>query len=276
MSALVAADDLSCDLGGGGFFARLSGRHRPIRAVNGVTLALRRGETVGLVGESGSGKSTIGRLLLGLMQPSAGIVRFDGIDLATADPESMRRLRRRMQVVFQDPYSSLDPRRRVGSQIADGLVIHGLVPSSDRMGRIAELLGKVGLRPEAGERFPHAFSGGERQRIAIARALATEPEFLVAVMYLGRIMEEGPTSEVFANPRHPYTQALLSAAPSPDPQHRRRRIVLKGEPPSPAHPPSGCVFRTRCPHALAACAEAVPLLRTKASGHRAACIRDDL
>ncbi|HUZ65654.1 MAG TPA: oligopeptide/dipeptide ABC transporter ATP-binding protein [Acetobacteraceae bacterium] len=300
------------------------GRRRAVQAVAEVDLSLARGEAIGLVGESGSGKSTLGRLLLGLLAPSAGTVRFDGADLAGADAAALRRLRRRMQIVFQDPYSSLDPRRRIGAQIADGLAIHHLVPRAERAARVAALLRQVGLTAEHAGRFPDAFSGGQRQRIGIARALATGPDLLVAdepvsaldvsvqaqvlalladlrrrlglsllfishdlpvvrhvcdrvvVLYLGRVMEEGPVEAVFAAPRHPYTAALLSAAPSLDPARRRNRILLPGEPPNPAEPPSGCVFRTRCPHVLPACAEARPALRPAEGSHRSACIRDDL
>jgi oligopeptide/dipeptide ABC transporter ATP-binding protein len=308
---LVAAENLTRRFGRGGWLAR-----RPVQAVTDVSLSIARGEAVGLVGESGSGKSTVGRLLLGLLRPSAGRVTLDGADLRPT-----RQTRRRMQLVFQDPYSSLDPRRRVGAQIADGLAIHDLVPSSARPARIAELLDQVGLPPNHADRFPHEFSGGQRQRIGIARALATAPEFLVAdepvsaldvsvqaqilalladlrtrlglgmlfishdlhvvrslcdrviVLYLGRIMEEGPAEVVLGDPRHPYTRALLSAAPSLDATRRRTRILLGGDPPSPSDPPSGCVFRTRCPWALAACAASVPALDPAGPGHRAACIR---
>jgi len=300
-------------------------QHRAVQAVADVTISLAPGEAVGLVGESGSGKTTVGRLLLGLLPPTAGRVTFDGTDLSRTDRTSLRRLRRRMQIVFQDPSSSLDPRRRVGAQIADGLAIHRLASPAQRAERVHALLQEVGLAPEHAQRYPHEFSGGQRQRIGIARALATGPDFLVAdepvsaldvsvqaqvlalladlrmrrhltllfishdlpvvrhlcgrvvVMYLGRVMEEGPTAEVFARPRHPYTRALLSATPRLDAAQRRQRILLAGDPPSPSDPPSGCVFRTRCPHALPACAEAVPALRpTGAEAHRAACIRDDL
>jgi peptide/nickel transport system ATP-binding protein len=298
---------------------------RALRAVSDVDLAVRRGEVVGLVGESGSGKSTVGRLMLGLLAPTAGRVSFDGVDLARADGATLRRLRRRMQLVFQDPYSSLDPRRRVGDQIGDGLAIHGLAPRRERAGRVAALLARVGLTAEHAGRYPHAFSGGQRQRVGIARALSTEPDFIVAdepvsaldvsvqaqvlellaalkeklglsmlfishdlpavrhlcdrvvVLYLGRVMEEGTAAEVFGRPCHPYTQALLSAAPSLDPERRGRRIILKGEPPSPADPPSGCVFRTRCMHAIPACAEAVPAFIAGGSpGHLVACIRPEV
>jgi len=299
--------------------------HRPVQAVTNVTISLASGEAVGLVGESGSGKTTIGRLLLGLLAPTAGQVTFDGADLARTDRAGLRRLRRRMQIVFQDPSSSLDPRRRVGAQIADGLAIHRLASPAQRTERVHALLQEVGLAPEHAERYPHEFSGGQRQRIGIARALATAPDFLVAdepvsaldvsvqaqvlalladlrtrrhltllfishdlpvvrhlcgrvvVMYLGRVMEEGPAAEVFAQPRHPYTRALLSATPRLDAAHRQQRILLAGDPPSPSDPPSGCVFRTRCPHALTNCAAAVPALRPAGAGaHRFACIRDDL
>lgn len=296
----------------------------PVQAVTDVSLGVARGEAVGLVGESGSGKSTIGRLLLGLERASSGRVLVDGADLATIAPSRMKELRRRMQLVFQDPYSSLDPRRRVGDQIADGMTIHRLASATQRQQRVANLLRQVGLEPAHAHRYPHEFSGGQRQRIGIARALSTGPEFLVAdepvsaldvsvqaqvlrvladlrsqlglgllfishdlpvvrslcdrviVLYLGRVMEEGPAAEVLAEPRHPYTRALLSAAPSFDPARRRSRILLSGEPPSPASPPSGCVFRTRCPWAIAACAEGVPPLRGYEPGHQFACIRDDV
>ena len=318
---LVSAIGLTRHFASGGLL-----RHgRAVQAVNDVSLALRRAEAVGLVGESGSGKSTVGRLLLGLLRPTAGQVSFAGIDLNVASRPRLNRLRPRMQLIFQDPYSSLDPRRRVGAQIADGPAIHRLWPRRERDSRVAALLDEVGLAADYTQRFPAQFSGGQRQRLAIARALATKPEFLVAdepvsaldlsvqaqvlnllanlrrelgltmlfishdlaavralcdrvvVMYLGRVMEEGPTGSVFAAPRHPYTAALLSAVPSLDPARRRSRILLQGEPPSAADPPSGCVFRTRCPHALPACAEAVPALRPiSRPGHRKACIRDDI
>ena len=293
-------------------------RRTAVRAVQDVSLAIGAGDALGLVGESGSGKSTLGRILLGLLPPSAGRVVIHGQDLADASPAALKQLRRRMQLVFQDPYSSLDPRRRIGAQIADGLTIHGLPRSPTR---IAELLDQVGLPAAHANRFAHEFSGGQRQRIAIARALATGPELLVAdepvsaldvsvqaqilalfaelrsrlglallfishdlpvvrslcdrvaVLYLGRIVETGPAAAVFDRPLHPYTQALLSAAPSLHPGARRDRIILQGEPPSPLHPPSGCVFRTRCPRAIDACAHDIPPLRQLAPDHQAACIR---
>jgi oligopeptide/dipeptide ABC transporter ATP-binding protein len=320
VSALVSATGVSRRFEMGGLFRRA----RALQAVTELNLEVARGEAVGLVGESGSGKSTVGRLLLGLLPPSEGRIGFDGQDLAAATPAALRQLRRRMQLVFQDPYGSLDPRRPIGDQIEDALEIHNILPRPARPARVAELLEQVGLAAEHAQRYPHAFSGGQRQRIGIARALATNPDFLVAdepvsaldvsvqaqvlallaelrsrlglamlfishdlpvvrhlcdrvvVMYLGRIMEQGRVGEVFATPRHPYTRALLSAAPSLHARHRRARILLVGEPPSPANPPSGCVFRTRCPHALPACAEAVPPLRDMGAGQAMACIRDDL
>jgi peptide/nickel transport system ATP-binding protein len=292
--------------------------------VSDVSFAIARGEAVGLVGESGSGKSTIGRLLLGLLEPSEGSVRLDGQDITRLSGNALRKLRRRVQLVFQDPYSSLDPRRRVGSQIADGLAIHSIVPFTERPVRVRALLEQVGLDPTHADRYPHEFSGGQRQRIGIARALATAPDFIVAdepvsaldvsvqaqvlalladlrqrlslsllfishdlpvvrslcdrviVLYLGRIMEEGPVAEVMERPRHPYTRALLSAAPSIATAGRRRRIVLQGDPPSPSNVPSGCVFRTRCPWAMPACAETVPPLEPVGRNRRVACIRTDI
>jgi oligopeptide/dipeptide ABC transporter ATP-binding protein len=317
MTALVAAEHISRRFG----HRHLFSTRRPVQAVTDVSLSIGRGEAVGLVGESGSGKSTIGRLLLGLLAPSQGRVVLDGTELAQLRGAALRSLRRRMQMIFQDPYSSLDPRRRVGAQVADGLAIHHLAPRADRHGRVEALLSQVGLSPSHADRYPHEFSGGQLQRIGIARALATEPEFLVAdepvsaldisvqaqvlnlladlrgrlglgllfishdlhvvrslcdrvvVLYLGRIMEQGPAAEVLQNPRHPYTRALLSAAPSLDVARRRTRILLEGDPPSPSDPPSGCVFRTRCPWALAACAGGVPAPLDVGPGHTTACIR---
>jgi oligopeptide/dipeptide ABC transporter ATP-binding protein len=310
---LVIAEKLSRRFRSRGLFAR----RPPVQAVTDVWLTMNRAETVGLVGESGSGKSTLGRLLLGLLPPTSGQVQFDGIDLARTGPAQRRALRRRMQIVFQDPHSSLDPRRTIGRQIADGLAIHGIVPRDQRSEAAAELLVQVGLDRSHADRFPHQFSGGQRQRVGIARALATRPDFLVAdepvsaldvsvqaqilalladlrtrlgltllfishdlavvgslcdrvlILYLGRVMEAGPTAQVFANPRHPYTQALLSAAPALDPMQRRTRIILPGDPPSPSAPPSGCVFRTRCPVAMPHCAAAVPELRDGVACFRA-------
>jgi oligopeptide/dipeptide ABC transporter ATP-binding protein len=314
---LVEATGLSKTFAGRGLFRK----GRPVQAVKHIDATVARGEALGVVGESGSGKSTLGRLMLGLMPATEGSVRFDGQPVNGGSRADWRKLRRRMQIVFQDPYGSLDPRRRIGSQIADGISIHGLLPPSQRAGRVAELLAKVGLDPAHAARFPHEFSGGQRQRIGIARALSTGPDFLVAdepvsaldvsiqaqvihllgdlrrdlglamlfishdlpvvanlcdrviVMYLGRVMEEGPARSIFANPVHPYTRALLSATPMLDPARRTRRILLQGDPPSPSNPPSGCVFRTRCAHARDACAEVVPELRPFGDATRVACIR---
>jgi peptide/nickel transport system ATP-binding protein len=293
-----------------------------VRAVEDVSFSIGRGEVLALVGESGSGKSTTGRLVLRLLEPTAGSVRFDGVDLLGLGAREMRAFRRRMQIVFQDPFSSLNPHLRVADMLEEAMVIHGLEPDgAARRARVEELLATVGLRPEYGQRFPHEFSGGQRQRLAIARALAVRPEFIVAdepvsaldvsiqaqivnllddlqrrfgiallfiahdlavvrhvatrvaVMYLGRIVEIGDAESVFASPSHPYTRALISAIPVPDPDARRERILLGGEIPSPMAPPSGCVFRTRCPHATEACAREVPALETRAPGHMSACLR---
>jgi len=287
----------------GGWFAA----RPPILAVRGVDIAIGSGEAVGVVGESGCGKSTLGRLLLRLLPLSGGRVVFDGQDVSALGGAAMRPLRRRMQLIFQDPYGSLDPRRSIGAQIADGLLIHHLANRHDVTARVAALLCQVGLDGAQASRLPHEFSGGQRQRIAIARALSTEPHFLVAdepvsaldvsvqaqvvnlladlrhelglalmfishdlhvvrhlcdrvvVMYLGRVVEQGPAAAVFHAPAHPYTRALIAATPSlrrpPAPGG-----VLAGEIPSLADPPSGCAFRTRCPAAQPACAEAVPEL----------------
>jgi oligopeptide/dipeptide ABC transporter ATP-binding protein len=320
MSGLVDARDLVMEFGGPTLF---SPRRKPVRAVAGVDVSIARGEALGLVGESGSGKSTIGRMLLRLLRPTAGRVSFDGTDITALDRGALRPLRRRMQMVFQDPFGSLNPRMTIGAAIADGMLLHGLANRTEAGERVAALLARVGLPPEAAARPPRALSGGQRQRVAIARALAVEPDFLVAdepvsaldvsvgaeilallrelraerglallfvshdlgavralcdrvaVLYLGRVMEEAPAEALFRDPRHPYTKALLSASPGRPGRTRGPRIVLKGEIPSPAAPPSGCVFRTRCPAALPACAEVVPALREVGNGRRAACIRDD-
>jgi oligopeptide/dipeptide ABC transporter ATP-binding protein len=316
MTGLVVAEGLTRRFAAHGLITR----RPPVQAVTDVSLSLAPGEALGLVGESGSGKSTLGRLMLGLLAPSEGRVLFDGQDLSQLAPGERRALRRRMQIVFQDPQSSLDPRRTVGAQIADGLAIHRLVPAARFRSQVEELLTQVGLSPTHIERYPHQFSGGQRQRLGIARALATRPDFLVAdepvsaldvsvqaqvlhlladlrrrlnlallfishdlavvrslcdrvaVMYLGRVMEAGPTASVFAKPHHPYTQALLSAVPSLDPARRGVRILLAGDPPSPSAPPSGCVFRTRCPKAMPQCSMAVPEFRDLGGEHVAACV----
>ncbi len=293
---------------GGALFAR---RGPPVRAVDGVSFEIARGETLGLVGESGCGKSTVGRTLLRLQEPTAGRAVFDGADVFALDRAALRRLRRRMQIVFQDPYSSLNPRMRIGSAVAEGIEIHRLVPKAEIPARVAALLQEVGLDPAFARRYPHEFSGGQRQRIGIARALAVEPSFIVcdepvsaldvsvqaqvlnlladlqkqrglsylfiahdlavvrqvahrvAVMYLGRIVETGPTEGLLAEPRHPYTVALLSAVPEPDPAGKKRRVVLPGDPPSPSAPPSGCPFHPRCFHPAKSerCRTELPQLR---------------
>jgi peptide/nickel transport system ATP-binding protein len=298
---------------------------RPVRAVDGVSFAIRAGETLGLVGESGSGKSTIGRTLLRLVERTEGEVLYRGDDIGKLSSGPLRRLRSKLQIIFQDPYASLNPKMRISAILGEALATHGLhkgAAARDR--RIAELLETVGLRPEHASRFPHEFSGGQRQRIGVARALAVEPEFIVAdeplsaldvsiqsqvinlladlrerlsltmlfishdldvveylcdrvvVLYLGKVMEVASTSELFERPQHPYTRALLAASPKPDPLLPNEHVALKGDIPSPVAPPSGCVFRTRCPHAIEACARTVPPLSELAAGHFSACIRKEL
>ncbi|GGD33525.1 ABC transporter ATP-binding protein [Aureimonas glaciei] len=294
-----------------------------VRAVDDVSFTVRRGSIVGLVGESGSGKTTVGRSVLRLVEPTGGSVMFDGEDLLALSDKAMRTYRRKLQIIFQDPFSSLNPRMRVGAILAEALDTHGLAKGAARQPRIAELLTRVGLAPEHAGRFPHEFSGGQRQRIGIARALAVEPELIVAdepvsaldvsvqaqilnllqalqkefgltmlfvahdlsvveylcdevvVMYLGKIMERGPSRAVYGRPRHPYTKALIATAPVPDPTLERQRIILKGDIPSPLDPPSGCVFRTRCPHAIPACAETLPPTEAVGPDHFVACIRQE-
>jgi oligopeptide transport system ATP-binding protein len=305
---------------GSSFFAR---SHKLVRAVDGVSLRVRRGETVGLVGESGCGKSTLGRLILRLVEPTFGRIVYDGRDIVPLGPSEMRPLRRKMQIIFQDPYSSLNPRMTVREIVGEAIQIHKLAPTKKAEEEmIAGLLAKVGLRPDAMSRYPHEFSGGQRQRIGIARALAVQPEFIVCdepisaldvsiqaqivnllmdlqdelgvaflfishdlrvvryishrvlVMYLGKIVEQGSTAQVYSNPLHPYTRALLSAVPAPDPEKKRLRIVLEGDAPSAIDPPAGCAFHPRCSRMVkGTCDREVPTLAEQrlGSGHEVAC-----
>jgi oligopeptide transport system ATP-binding protein len=317
---LVEIRDLTKDFPiKGGVFHRVKGL---VRAVNNVSLDIRRGEVLGLVGESGCGKSTLGRMMVRLLDPTSGSILFDGDDIATAKGADLKELRKKSQMIFQDPYSSLDPRTPVGDSIAEPLKIHGIGNADDRHQRVLEMLKIVGLEPYHSNRFPHEFSGGQRQRIGIARALILRPEFVVAdepvsaldvsvqaqvlnllqalqgefeltvmfiahnlavvehisdrvaVMYLGNIVEITDRETLYENPTHPYTQALLSAIPIADPSLRRKRVVLEGDVPSPANPPTGCAFHPRCPIAREGVCdiEVPPLLAVGDNpGHMAAC-----
>ncbi|UUZ79025.1 ATP-binding cassette domain-containing protein [Paenibacillus sp. P26] len=299
-----------------GVFGRKSG---DVKAVDGVDLSIRRGETFGLVGESGSGKSTIGRTLLRLSDKTEGQVTFDGTDLFALSVKELRHIRPRMQMVFQDPYGSLNPRIRIGDAIGEALLDHGIASKAEVRERVLEVLSLCGLAPYHYDRFPHEFSGGQRRRIGIARAIVLNPEFIVAdepvsaldvsiqaqiinllrdlqersdltylfishdlsivehlcsrigVLYLGSLVELADRDDLFLRPQHPYTKALLSAVPIPDPAVKRERIVLKGDIPSPANPPKGCKFHTRCPVAAEICREQAPSFRDLGGGHFAAC-----
>ncbi len=319
---LLEVDDLKMHfpVSSGGLFRR---REAAIKAVDGVSFYIRRGETLGLVGESGCGKTTTGRCILQLYRPTAGKITFDGRDLSALSSGEMRAMRRKMQIIFQDPYGSLNPRMTVGNIIGEPLLVHKLVEGkAEYRERVAELLERVGLNAYMADRFPHEFSGGQRQRIGVARALAVGPQFIVAdepvsaldvsiqaqminlledmqeqydltylfiahdlsvvrhisdrvgVMYLGRMVEMAHRDDIYLDPLHPYTRALLSAVPIPDPvlDAQRERIILTGEAPSPSNPPSGCVFHPRCPIATAECSRVAPEMREAQPNHWVACI----
>jgi oligopeptide/dipeptide ABC transporter ATP-binding protein len=292
-----------------------------LKAVDGVSFEINPAETFGVVGESGCGKSTLGKTVLGLLSPTAGEIEFDALNLGTLSKDQARQLRRSMQIIFQDPYSSLNPRRSIRSLISEPLDIHGIGTLQERRERVAELLKRVGLDPDYMNRYPHEFSGGQRQRIGIARALALNPKFIiadepvsaldvsvqaqvvnllqdlqeefgltymfishglsvvrhisdrVAVMYLGKIVEAGDVDEIYSEPKHPYTKALLSSIPRPVPGVAKERSSLHGDVPTPINPPSGCVFRTRCPIAGVECAGEAPVLKAVSDRHSVACFK---
>ncbi len=300
----------------GGAFLRQIGS---VKAVDGVSLEIRRGETLGLVGESGCGKSTLGRCILRLEEPTGGDIVFEGESILEYDKRKIRAMRRDMQIIFQDPFSSLNPRKNVAHIVGEPLLVHGMTNRRERDAKVLKLLETVGLKQEHMRRYPHQFSGGQRQRIGVARALALNPKLIVcdeavsaldvsiqaqvinllqdlqeefgltylfiahdlsvvehisdrvAVMYLGHLMEVAPAVDLYRRPLHPYTQALMSAAPIPDPLHKSTRTLLKGDVPSPINPPTGCRFHTRCPYAEQICSDERPELREEETGHRVAC-----
>lgn len=302
-----------------GALGSIGGAKGQVKAIDDVSLRLYEGETYGLVGESGCGKSTLGRTVLRLTEPTAGNAVYRHQDLFRMSGKQLRAVRQEIQMVFQDPYSSLNPRKRIGKTLEESLAIHGIGSRTERTERVLDMLDKVGLKVDHFYRYPHEFSGGQRQRIGLARALVIDPKIVITdepvsaldvsiqsqiinllqqlqqdlkltylfiahdisvvrhisdrigVMYLGKLVEEAPTDSLFAEPLHPYTQALLSAVPHPDPKIKKERIVLKGEIPSPLHPPSGCIFHTRCPYAMDACRTVPPEKKEMSDNHFVAC-----
>lgn len=315
--SLIKAEDLKVHFPiRKGLLSRVVGH---VFAVDGIDLDLHKGETLGIVGESGCGKSTAGMAAMRLIEPTGGVVRWKGRDMAEMSPAELRALRKEMQLIFQDPYSSLNPRMTVNQILANPMNVHGLYTGRKRRDRLAFLLETVGMNPDQGRRYPHEFSGGQRQRLGIARALALDPSVIIGdepvsaldvsiqaqiinllmdlkqefelslmiishdlavveyicdrivVMYLGKVMETGAYADIYMNPKHPYTQALLSAVPAPDPRRKKQRQILVGDVPSPITPPSGCRFHTRCPQAMDICSRAIPSVRDFGGGHQAAC-----
>ena len=298
---------------------RLFQEQRYIYAVDGISFSLKKGESFGLVGESGCGKTTTGRTILRLTEPTSGVINFDGKDVARLKEQELKEFRRNAQMIFQDPFASLNPRMTVGDIVGEPLLVHRMGSTNDRNERVAEVLGKVGIEPAYMKRFPHEFSGGQRQRIGIARVLTLNPQLIiadepvsaldvsiqaqiinllvklqdefhlsylfishdlavvehisdrVAIMYLGKIVELAPSKNIYSEPQHPYTKALLSAIPIPDPKSKEQRTILKGDIPNPANPPAGCTFRTRCPTAEKICREEVPEMFKVGDEHYAAC-----